>query len=350
MNPEFLLDPISDASPCGEDLSFSPEFDVIIELQREDDATLDQGEWITALKAADWPGVQTQCAELLAHRSKDLRLMVWWAEARAMNDGYSGLQEGLEVCIVLCQRYWDHLHPLPDGADQEERSGNIGWFLNRIVTLASVCPVTQGRSGSHNLQQLQRAKALQGHPDRAAQAGDDTITLDKFTKALKDTPREFLKATLTTLEACLAALSRWQTLIDVKLGAAGPSFVPAREALDQAYHEVQRLAREVGIVQGDKPVATLADSPVPDGTTTSDHPTPQRLGPLRTPEQAFAQLREVAAFFRETQPHSPVAYLAEKAALWGEMPLHEWLRAVIKDGGTLAGLEETLGIKPPNVG
>ncbi|MCA1246193.1 type VI secretion system protein TssA, partial [Massilia sp. MS-15] len=68
-------------------------------------------------------------------------------------------------------------------------------------------------------------------------------------------------------------------------------------------------------------------------------------GPLHSREQALAQLRGVAEFFRRTEPHSPVAYLAEKAARWGEQPLHAWLRSVIKDDTSLARLEELLGIE-----
>jgi type VI secretion system protein ImpA len=54
----------------------------------------------------------------------------------------------------------------------------------------------------------------------------------------------------------------------------------------------------------------------------------------------------VAAFFRRTEPHSPVAYLAEKAVKWGDMPLHEWLRKVIKDQGSMSHLHELLGVEP----
>jgi len=36
------------------------------------------------------------------------------------------------------------------------------------------------------------------------------------------------------------------------------------------------------------------------------------------------------------------SYLAEKAAKWGELPLHEWLRAVVKDPAQIAQLEELL--------
>jgi type VI secretion system protein ImpA len=68
---------------------------------------------------------------------------------------------------------------------------------------------------------------------------------------------------------------------------------------------------------------------------------------LQTRAQALQQLRDVAHFFRRTEPHSPVAYLAEKAVKWGEMPLHEWLSQVIKDQGAMSHLEELLGLDKP---
>jgi type VI secretion system protein ImpA len=77
----ILLTPISPTAPCGDDLSFSADFDAIQELRRADDPTLDQGEWVTSQKSADWPGVVARCDELLSSRSKDLRLLVWRVEA-----------------------------------------------------------------------------------------------------------------------------------------------------------------------------------------------------------------------------------------------------------------------------
>jgi len=65
-----------------------------------------------------------------------------------------------------------------------------------------------------------------------------------------------------------------------------------------------------------------------------------------TRAQALAQLRLIADFFRSTEPHSPVAYLAMKAASWGEMPLHEWLRTVVRDPVQSAQLDELLGVAP----
>lgn len=63
-----LISPIRDDAPAGDDLSFSMEFDAIQEARRADDPTLDQGEWVTDIKYADWPGAAKQCRESLRHR------------------------------------------------------------------------------------------------------------------------------------------------------------------------------------------------------------------------------------------------------------------------------------------
>ena len=60
---------------------------------------------------------------------------------------------------------------------------------------------------------------------------------------------------------------------------------------------------------------------------------------------ALRRLAAVADYFRRTEPHSPVAYLVQRAVRWGEMPLEEWLRDVIANEDVLARVHETLGLK-----
>ncbi len=62
-------------------------------------------------------------------------------------------------------------------------------------------------------------------------------------------------------------------------------------------------------------------------------------------EQALASLRQVANFFRTTEPHSPVSYALEQAVRWGRMPLPALLKEIVEDQGTLAGLFQRLGIQ-----
>lgn len=351
-----LLKPISGASPCGEDMSFSTEFDQIAESRREDDPTLNQGEWVTALKVADWNGVVQACQQLLSERTKDLRLTMWLTEALMMTRGHEGLHEGLSLCTELCERYWDDVHPLAEDGDMAQRAGNIAWLLQRLVHLTPTRPITRGRQGAQwSLQDWVVARAQQGRTP-AEPGQDDRVTAEQFMRALRETPREWFRQPLQHARQSHAQLLKWQTLIDDRLGDEGPSFVPAKEALASAVDELERLARELGITddtQGADMTATDSASVRTEAAHPSDaaapansHGSPVRSGPVQSRAQALQQLREVASYFRRTEPHSPVAYLADKAVSWAEMPLHEWLRHVVKDQGSMSHLQELLGIEP----
>jgi type VI secretion system protein ImpA len=143
------------------------------------------------------------------------------------------------------------------------------------------------------------------------------------------------------------ALQSLQTSVDAKLGADGPGFVAARKAVDVAVDAVQRLGRDSGFGASGAVGSGATDDAGAGGVVVGQAAASGLSGgPVTSRAQALQQLREVAGFFRRTEPHSPVAYLADKAARWGDMPLHAWLRAVLKDGGTLAQLEEILGVEP----
>lgn len=356
MNHEALLAPIAGGLPCGADLSFSTDFDQIAEMRREDDPTLDQGEWVTALKVADWPGVVRQCTRLLSEQTKDLRLAQWLTEALALTQGYAGLLQGLQLCTALSAQYWKELHPQADDGDMDQRVGNMTWLLQRLVTLVNTRPLTRGRQGAvYSLQDMAAAhhwqNQLERFPQEARGQTPDRLTLEQFMRALRETPKDELRATLQTVQACEQQLLAWQAQVDASLGQQGPSFAAAKEALSSAVHDIERLAREVGALsdtgadQAHEEQDALADQ-ADGGLDASSAAQSAQKGPLRSRAQALQQLRDVAAFFRRTEPHSPVAYLAEKAVKWGDMPLHEWLRKVVKDQSAMSHLHELLGVEP----
>jgi type VI secretion system protein ImpA len=125
----------------------------------------------------------------------------------------------------------------------------------------------------------------------------------------------------------------------------GPSFSAAKSGLQSLMLFVKPMVKEGAAppearrVEGGAPAATPAPASARIEAVGGG-------GPLESRAQALAQLREVAEFFRRTEPHSPVAYLAEKAAHWGEQPLHVWLRSVVKDDASFAHIEEMLGVAP----
>jgi type VI secretion system protein ImpA len=161
----------------------------------------------------------------------------------------------------------------------------------------------------------------------------------------RNSPR-FNDALLADARYCLASLQELERAVDARLGADGPGFGAAREALLNAIDFIEPLATSPGADEDGTQRAALGDGALADEGDGAGcrHAT---AGTLQNRAQALAQLRQVAEFFRRTEPHSPVAYLAEKAAGWGELPLHLWLRAVLKEPGAVAQMDELLGVATP---
>jgi type VI secretion system protein ImpA len=325
-----LLAPISDDHPCGEDLAFSNELDAIAKARQADDPSIEQGAWVTTLKEADWKFVATGCAKLIKTRSKDLRLAVWLAEASAKTSGFRGMGDSLLVVAALCERYWDDLFPVPDEGGFEQRVGNLCWIAARAPQLAREIALTEGAGTAFSMNDFDSARA------RPAGEGEGP-DLDA---ARRRTSRGFYQALLDDSSHCVAAIAELERVTDAKLGADGPGFTAAKSALQDVIHFVTPFAREAGVAaeNGAEVVATAAPAQALAAVVGAG-------GPVQTRAQALAQLRVVAEFFRRTEPHSPVAYLAEKAANWGEQPLHVWLRGVVKDEAVFAQLEEMLGVQ-----
>ncbi|MDH5823746.1 type VI secretion system protein TssA [Luteimonas sp. RD2P54] len=339
---EDLLAPISEDSPTGEDLSFSPEFDAIQEARRADDPTLEQGEWVTDIKYADWTAASRMCADLLRTRTKDLRLGAWLAESSAQVHGFPGLAVGFRLVAGLCDRYWDEVHPQAADGDHEERIGNLTWLLSNALQWLRTLPIAQGPQGRFGLGDFEAAHARSGAGDAG---GDGQPDLEVMEAARRDTPHEFYLQLMQDVPDCVMALQELQLSVDARLGTDGPSFTPVRDQLEHLQKTVQRFARDAGVLVGDAGAAAQGFEVEAGGGTEAGGPAATgQGGPIASRRQALAQLRQVAEFFRRTEPHSPVAYLADKAARWGEMPLHVWLKRVIKDDNALSQVEELLDI------
>jgi type VI secretion system protein ImpA len=116
LNISQLLQPVSEERRCGDDLTYSDDMDQIARARMEDDPALDQGEWVTTLRQADWPLVAGRCAVLIETRSKDMRLAVWLAEALARTQGH--------VDWVMAWPCW------------QVCASSSGWICIRLRTMA----------------------------------------------------------------------------------------------------------------------------------------------------------------------------------------------------------------------
>jgi type VI secretion system protein ImpA len=275
-----------------------------------------------------------------------LRLAGWWTEAVAHLNGYGGLADGVKLSRELCERYWDALHPRLEGSDAELRVGSLTWLLALVGALASGLPVLKRGDQGLPLTEIEAARTRPANDADPQQVGK--LNTDQLAKALRETPAARIAQMRDDGRRVQAELLLLQQVVDAQLGADGPGFTAARRAVEQAVHGLERLARDAGLGDAEPaagPGASQADAA--GGQASGQAVAGAAPGALATRAQALTQLRQVADFFRRTEPHSPVAYLADKAARGGDMPLHVWLRAVMKDPGALTQLEDMLGVEPP---
>lgn len=360
-----LVAPLEGASPCGEDLLFSTEFDAIQHARRFDDPSLDQGEWVTDIKEADWGFVIERCTLLLTTQTKDLRLAAWLTEALAIKQGVAGLSQGYALIAALSEQFWDSVHPLPEGDDTEYRLGNIGWLVGRSSQLLREAPLTQASAGAFTGLDwevaMNVAQAIRREPDRADELARGKPSIEQIEVAKRATPAAFYRTLLTDLKAFETAMLALERELDARAGTAAPSFRQVKDAYEFVFGLAERFARDVGATlepsAPPQPPAAHGERAEPSFKTAPSLETSMQAqadarvavphtGPIQSRADAVAQLRAVARFLRATEPHSPAAYLADKAAEWADMPLHQWLAAVVKDDGSLSHIRELLGVKP----
>jgi len=334
-----LLQPISPDEPGGADLALAPELDDIRAARQGDEAGLAQGDWVRELRAPQWPRVRELCGALLRERSKDLQVACWHAEALAWTESFRGLARGLGTVEGLLDRFWDSCHPALEDGSAEARAGRIQWLDSHLAETARQLPLTAPAAGGFTWLACEQSRRVDNLALRDPEARDEAIregqlTGEAFQKAVLASGPGFYQELQDQTRAALDAVRSLAAVLERRFGPQGPDLGALAETLgacaEFAAQTRQRLA----------PAG-------PPGTPAPEPPMsiPAAGRAFGARAEAIRSLRAAAAFFRGAEPHSPVAFLVERAANWAEMPLDAWLAEVIKDGPTLAQLRELLDLK-----
>ncbi|WP_255992273.1 type VI secretion system protein TssA [Chitinolyticbacter albus] len=353
---EALLAPISTDRPAGDDLGYSPMFDQIREARRADDPALSQGDWAASVKTAEWGKVRQMCEEALRTQSKDLQLAVWYVEALTKQEGYAGAAFGLKLITGLLERYWEALYPELDLDDLDERVGKLEWMNTQLGQALRQVPLTSPQQGGYDWYRWQESRevenlGLRDSESRERAIAEGKLSGDAFDKSARDSGLAWFQKLVDGLATARAAYTELDAASDERFGHSAPSLSDVRESLNVCNEVVQRLfeqyggGRPAGATSAPAETAVLNDVPTAGAPVSATSPQFQSAGPINGRAEAVRQLREVARYFRNHEPHSPVALLAERAAKWAEMPLEDWLQTVIKDDSTLGQLKELLDIR-----
>ncbi|VVO62820.1 hypothetical protein PS900_00888 [Pseudomonas fluorescens] len=350
-----LLQPLSESAPCGEDVSFSEVYDRIREERRADDPSLSQGDWQTELKTANWRSVVELSSNVLSSQSKDLQAAVWLGEALIARHGHSATADVCSLLDGLLEHFWDGLYPPAEGDDLDERASRLAWF-NQYATLAlRKAPLTSGEPAM-SLNDWQTSREVDNLARQNREAWQAAIDEGKpdgetFDQALRKSGRDSVAATLAALEQAQTAHQRLNAQVDARFGKQAPSLAGMGETLGQARQVMLRVAQSLGLQAPAVTDTPTEESLPPTPVTSSPSPVQPTAGTptltshtLATKQDALRQLKEIAAFFRHSEPHSPVAYLVERAVAWADMPLDQWLNEVVDDEGLLGRIRERIGV------
>lgn len=352
-----LLAPIPGSDPAGSDASFSDQFDRIREARRADDPGLAQGEWQTELKVADWREAQSLAEDILLRTSKDLQAAVWLGEAAISRFGLEGARDGFELLYGLLDQYWDRLYPRAEDGDLEERASKLAWFatygsralqtlmLNDDPQAALTLAAWMDSREVDNLGR-QNAEAYQAALDEGRISGET------YDNRIQSTPEAVIRERMDLVQAAREAFARFSAKSDERMGRDAPSLA----AIDDALKKIQQIYARVAAAKGIGGIAAPVEEGAGEGAANAAPAAgggggggvalDLGAGSLASKEAALRALGEIAAFFRRTEPHSPVAYLLDRAVYWANMPLEQFLAEIIRDESTLSSIRERVGLPP----
>jgi type VI secretion system protein ImpA len=365
LDVEALLAPLASGDGAGEDLrtDYSPtSLYQRIRTQRNDaragERALDGGDPDAdpAAVQAAWREVKKLGVESLSAKVKDFEIASWLTEALVRIDGLAGLSDGAEVLAGLCNQYWENGFPRLDDEDGiDGRGAPLGGLSGEGADGTVMAPIRRfqlfrrGDGSACDLFLWQRA-------EETAMIADETRREARYKQGVPqlDVLQNEARVDVGTLRAsgaaARAALAAWSTMdgaITARFGGDAPSTRRVSEALGAIIAIADKIAGAP--VEATAGEAAEEEGAAPGGETAGGAVAAPAGGggprPMRTREDAIKQLEEIAAFFRKTEPHSPLAFTLEDAVRRARMPLPELLAEVLQDDTARKAMLTALGIR-----
>jgi len=357
---EKILQPVSEENPSGENLQYSGLYDEIREARRAD-KDLPQGQWQTNLKFADYHQVINLAVPALETQTKDLQIAAWLSESLVKEHGFAGLRDSFKLLSGLQETFWETLFPEIDEGDMEGRANALEWMDTQSAFAIKGAKITSGEGYSYldfedskkfdipeNIDTLDSTDQQKFRELQAQAEKENRVTADRWRKAKAVSRRAFYEELSFALEECLAEFKELNRVIEEKFDRNQmPGTTNLKKVLDDIQTVVKKLLEDKRAEEPDTADESATETEAGEtgaavgGAKSTGVAT--AAGAIQNRQDAIKRLADLAEFFRETEPHSPVSYLVQRAVKWGEMPLEMWLQDVIKDEAVLFQLRQTLG-------
>lgn len=381
---DSLLAPISDENPTGEYLkldrsayralrnSYNTAQSSFRQLVETPDASSDEA--LLDANSENWAQLRDATFSALTTATKDIELLGWYITSQLFTTNpYGNLAKSTKVLAQTAEIFWDTLHPtLPEkkikSSDEAGKTKELIEF--RIKPLLQLVGESQDSTALYMPLQLvsliddisfsdylraERSGELNQLKEKAQSlfSGDVEETLSH----LAETYRNFSQAETIIAQHCqshaVAAISfkfvkaNITDLINAIKYLVGDKF--AFWPLDDNYAlrepETQSASPQPSIAAAidTAPQVSEPEQPAPVEESSTTEPVVQTsvtevqpavtqtvlavpAGQIATRDQAFHELRKISEYFKQTEPHSPISFLLERAIRWGYMSLPELMQ------------------------
>jgi type VI secretion system protein ImpA len=338
---EQLRKPIDEPAIAGHDIRTGPRVELYYRLKdarsaaRAEERSLSPGEPFRLSPA--WDEVRALCIEALSTLTSDIEILAWLAEAELRLNGFAGLAQVFDLTAFLVRDRFELLHSI-DAEDMSDK----------------VAPLTglNGVGGEGTLiQPIRLAPLIPGRNFFTSSLWDFQLSQrpgeESRRKALKDASVEAgpaaMRAHHDCVSDCLRAFSELTAELDARCGADAPASSAIRAVLEEARLAVVNLGGLERVVE----VAPAAQDPTNDKVSDiAAEPAIATPGPIRSRDEAFDRLLEVADYFRRSEPQSPVSMAIETVVARGRMDFASLLAELVQDESQRRSILITAGIRP----
>ena len=372
VNITQLMNPISENSPSGTYLkldkatyralrnSYNAAQSSFRQLIETPDASGNQE--LLAINDNAWTMLQDLTQEALSNKTKDLEILGWFISSQFFTpDPYKNLADSITVLKGFIENFWQDLHPtLPDNKIHSQDASSR---LQEIIQFR-LRPLLQLVGESNNSTAFFMPLQITSLIGEISLGDYLRAELHGSIEELKQrATQEFNQATqdnLLHLAKVFTGLNDVERLISSRSKDCGIQPINFRFIKENVSKSINAIRSLTGQLFGtwpldddfqikdikDNPTAVLNEiSPpnreVPDlsssiGSDVTSVPTQiNNQTQLQNRDQAFQQLRYIADFFRDTEPHSPVSFLLERSIRWGYMSLPELMQEMTDGNATV---------------
>lgn len=298
----------------------------------------------------EWDTVYQLAINIFTNHSKDLEITAWFIEALLRKYDFAGLQEGFIFASRLIDQFWDSMYPEPDEDGVVTRIAALSGLNGEgvegtlIVPIMSVNITESPNNKSFASWQYQQALEISRISDpnkREKRISSGGVALKEINDSVSKTSKTFFEDILKDVQGCLEAFSQLTATLKEKCGKDAPPSTRIQQALETCLGYIKNLGKDKLISPQKQDISDNAFGEQNGLATTFDCDASGVGGR----EKAFQQILKIAQFFRETEPHSPLSYILEKAVCWGKMSLPKLLDELITDDQTRGQLFRLTGIE-----